>query len=75
MGTRRFKNYTRLQIKIIMDTMSKDISEQVREYVYNNYKTYKNKDLIITEHTNHFSIRRHRDESPLVLGKGILSLI
>ena len=55
--------------------MSKDISEQVREYVYNNYKTYKNKDLIITEHTNHFSIRRHKDESPLVLGKGILSLI
>ena len=48
--------------------------EQIKEYVYKNYKTYKNKDLIITEHTNHFSIRRHKDEAPLVLGKTILNL-
>jgi hypothetical protein len=55
--------------------MSKEISELVQEYVYKNYKSYKNKTLIITEHTNHFSVRRHKDEAPLVLGKGIMSLI
>jgi hypothetical protein len=55
--------------------MSKDISEQIQEYVYKNYKSYKGKTLIVTEHTNHFSIRRHKDESPLVLGKTILDLI
>lgn len=55
--------------------MSKEALEQVQEYVYKNYKSYKDKTLIITEHTNHFSVRRHKDEAPLVLGKGIMSLI
>ncbi len=53
----------------------KETVQLIEEYVYKNYKSYKDKTLIITEHTNHFSIRRHKDESPLVLGKGILSLI
>jgi hypothetical protein len=55
--------------------MNNENIQQIKEYVYNNYKTYKNKDLIVTEHTNHFSIRRHKDEAPLVLGKGILNLL
>lgn len=54
--------------------MSKEVLEQVQEYVYKNYRSYKDKTLIITEHTNHFSVRRHKDESPLVLGKRILDL-
>ena len=55
--------------------MSKEVSEQVQEYVYKNYKSYKDKTLIITEHTYHFSVRRDKDESALVLGKGILNLL
>ena len=49
-------------------------NEQIQEYVYKNYKSYKDKTLIITEHSNHFSIRRHKDEAPLVLGKTILNI-
>jgi hypothetical protein len=47
-------------------------AEQVKEYVYTNYKTYKNKDLIITEHRTHFSVKVHKNGSPLVLGKSII---
>ena len=54
--------------------MSKEVTVQVQEYVYKNYKSYKDKILIITEHTNHFSVRRHKDEAPLVLGKRILEI-
>lgn len=46
--------------------------EQVQEYVYNNYKTYKDKTLIIEEFDSHYTIKRNRDESPLILGKGII---
>ena len=52
-----------------------DNIQLVEEYVYKNYKAYKGKTLIIVEHKNHFSVRRHKDEAPLVLGKGIMSLI
>jgi hypothetical protein len=46
-------------------------NEQIQEYVYKNYKSYKDKTLIITEHANHFSIKRHIDEAPLILSKSI----
>ncbi len=49
-----------------------DNIDKVKEYVYKNYPTYKDKHLIITEHDNHFSIKKHIDGGPLVLGKSIL---
>ena len=45
--------------------------EQVKEYVYNTYKMYKDKTLIITECESHFSVKVHQDESPLILSKSI----
>jgi hypothetical protein len=42
--------------------------EQITKYVYENYRTYKNKELIIIEHNSHFSVKKHIDGSPLVLG-------
>ena len=52
--------------------MSKDITEQVREYVYKNYPTYKDKQLIIKEFDSHFRVYKHQDGSPLILGKQII---
>ena len=46
--------------------------DKIKEYVYNNYKSYKDKDLIIIEKDNHYSIRKHRDGAPLILGKSIV---
>ena len=46
--------------------------EEVTEYVYKNYKTYKDKPLIIEEFGSFFTIKRNKDESPLILSKGIL---
>ena len=51
--------------------MSEDIIQQVTEYVYKNYKTYKDMNLIITDHGNCFHVLKHKDASPLILGKGI----
>jgi len=45
--------------------------DAIKEYVYKNYKVYKNKELIVTEHDNHYSVRDHLDGSPLVLSKAI----
>lgn len=52
--------------------MSKTILEQVTEYVYKNYPTYKDKQLIINELGSHFRVYKHKDGSPLILGKGII---
>ena len=52
--------------------MSKDITEQVKEYVYKNYTTYKDKQLIIKELDSHFRVYKHQDGSPLILGKQII---
>jgi hypothetical protein len=52
--------------------MSKDITEQVKEYVYKNYPTYKDKELIIKELDSHFLIFKHKDGGPLILGKQII---
>ena len=52
--------------------MNEKTIEQVTEYVYKNYRTYKDKQLIIREKSNCFHILIHKDGSPLILGKSIL---
>jgi hypothetical protein len=52
--------------------MNNEVTEQVKEYVYKNYRAYKNRELMIVEHENHFSIRSNKDGAPLVLGKSII---
>jgi len=47
-------------------------TDKIKEYVYNNYKSYKGKLLIITENNNHYSIKMHPDGAPLILGKSII---
>ena len=53
--------------------MNEDTKNQITEYVYKNYKSYKDKQLIIKELDNCFHICRHKDESPLILGKKIIN--
>ena len=52
--------------------MDDERKQLVIEYVYKNYKTYKDKPLIITEHDNCFHVLKHEDGSPLILGKDII---
>jgi len=52
--------------------MSEDITQQITEYVYKHYRTYKDKQLIIRETSNCFHVLKHKDASPLILGKGII---
>ena len=53
--------------------MNEDTIQQITEYVYKNYKSYKNKQLIIKERSNCFHVCKHEDESPLILGKKIIN--
>ena len=53
--------------------MSEETIQQIKEYVYKNYKEYKNKQLIIKEQKNCFYILKHQDGSPLILGKKIIN--
>jgi hypothetical protein len=46
--------------------------DQVKEYVLKNYKEYKNEIIMVSEHESHYSIKKHRDGSPLVLSKSIV---
>lgn len=52
--------------------MNKDIVEQVKEYVYKNYKSYDGKELTIKDMDNHFRIYKHKTGGPLILGKAII---
>ncbi len=52
--------------------MAIETIEKVKTYVYKNYKNYDGKQLIIKELESCFHILRHKDESPLILGKSIL---
>jgi hypothetical protein len=52
--------------------MDRKTFERVQEYVYKNYKSYEGKELIIKENDACFFILKHKDASPLILGKGIL---
>jgi hypothetical protein len=53
--------------------MSEETKKQITEYVYKNYKSYKNKPLIIRELKNCFHVLKHEDGSPLIFGKGIVN--
>ena len=53
--------------------MSEETIQQITEYVYKNYKLYKNKQLIIKEFDNCFHVLIHKDSSPLILGKKIIN--
>ena len=53
--------------------MEKELYEQIQEYVYKNYKSHKDKFLIIVEHENHYAIKLNKDSYPLVLSKSILN--
>jgi len=53
--------------------MNEETIKQVTEYVYKNYKSYKNKQLIIKEFDNCFHVLIHEDSSPLILGKKIIN--
>jgi len=53
--------------------MSEETKHQITEYVYKNYKSYKDKQLIIRELNNCFHILKHEDSSPLILGKSIIN--
>ena len=53
--------------------MEKQLFEQIQEYVYKNYKSHKDKSLIIVEYDNHYSIKLNKDGYPLVLSKSILN--
>ncbi len=46
--------------------------EKVQQYVYDNYKSYKDLPLVIEEHDTHYSVKIHKDESCLILGKSIV---
>ncbi len=52
--------------------MNEETKSQVIEYVYNNYKSYKDKELIVEEFDNCFRVKINKDESPLILSKGII---
>lgn len=52
--------------------VSEEHKKTITEYVYKNYRTYKDKELIIRELGNCFHILKHEDGSPLILGKGII---
>tara|TARA_Y100000768_G_C23367632_1_gene402727 strand:+ start:223 stop:387 length:165 start_codon:yes stop_codon:yes gene_type:complete len=53
--------------------MNEETIKQITEYVYKNYKLYKNKQLIIREYDKCFHVLTHKDGSPLILGKGIIN--
>lgn len=53
--------------------MNKEVKDKVVKYVYANYKSYEGKELTITEKESHFQILKHKDGSPLILGKSILN--
>ena len=52
--------------------MADETIKKVEEYVYKNYKSYEGKQLIVKEFDSCFHILKHKDASPLILGKGIL---
>ena len=53
--------------------MDKEVKEKVIEYVQKNYPNrYGNKELIIEEGDSVFYVKSNIDQSPLILGKGIV---
>jgi len=56
-----------------VENIGKDTIARVTEYVNKNYKSFKDKDLIIEEVDTCFRVYLHKDGGPLILGKGILN--
>ena len=54
------------------DKMNENIIQLITEYVYKHYRTYKDKPLIISESRLCYHVLKHKDASPLILGKGII---
>jgi hypothetical protein len=52
--------------------MSENTKQLITEYVYKNYRTYKDKQLIISESDKCYHILTHKDASPLILSKKII---
>ena len=52
--------------------MDDPVRTQVEAYVYKNYKSLNGKTLIIKDMGSHFQVLKHKDGSPLILGKSIL---
>jgi hypothetical protein len=53
--------------------MNEETKLIITEYVYKNYKQYKDKPLIIRDLDNCFHVLKHEDGSPLILGKKIIN--
>jgi len=53
--------------------MNENIIQLITEYVYKHYRTYKDKPLMIFESSKCYHVLKHKDASPLILGKGILN--
>ncbi len=54
------------------DKITDEVKNKVKAYVYENYKSYVGKELIITENDACFMVFKHINGSPLILGKGIV---
>ncbi len=54
------------------EKLDTELVKQVTEYVYQNYRAYKGKDLVVKEYDTCFKVYKHLDGSPLVLSKKIL---
>tara|TARA_R110002020_G_scaffold451637_1_gene665799 strand:- start:339 stop:521 length:183 start_codon:yes stop_codon:yes gene_type:complete len=52
--------------------VSDDIKNKLTEYVYNNYKTYTNKTLIIRDRGTHYTVLKHINGGPLYLSKEVV---
>ena len=52
--------------------MNENIIQLITEYVYKHYRPYKDKPLIISESRLCYHVLKHKDASPLILGKGII---
>jgi hypothetical protein len=54
------------------EDVTPEVAEKVTEYVYTNYKAYKDKPLFIKDKGSHFTILRNINEGPLLLNKKII---
>ncbi len=48
------------------------IQEKLTEYVYKEYKEFKDKTLIIRDKGTHYTIKHNINGAPLFLGKGVV---
>ena len=53
--------------------MAEEKIKKLEKYVYKNYKSYEGKPLTIKEFDSCFHVLKHKDASPLILGKNVLN--